>query len=75
MNIIDNYRNLANAIAIQAARDYAEETRPTGKRAIIRQLRSEYMDFITDGLAPMLANALIKDENAVIRRIRSVEEE
>jgi hypothetical protein len=79
MSTIDNYKELGYAIAIQAAKDCekidGKETSPQKRSAIIKSLRSEYMNFITGGMASMLADALRKDWKAVVRRIKNMEEE
>ena len=78
MNIIDNYKQLGYAIALQAAKDYASmdgvETSPARRRVIIKDLRSDYMDLITGGLASLLADALKRDYKTVVARIKSMEE-
>lgn len=74
MTTIDNYKELACRIAIQAAKDY-ERADDAGRAVILKQLRSQYMDFITSGIAPLLADALSKDPQPVIDRIKSMEEE
>ena len=73
---IQCYKNLGCAIAIQAAKDYAAVDATPQKRAhIIRQLRSPYMEFVTGGIAPMLADALKRDHKAVVTRIYHMEED
>ena len=74
MNIIDNYKQLGCAIAIQATKDYARAS-AARRRVIIKDLRSDYMSFITGGIAPMLADALKSDYKAVVGRIKNMEEE
>ena len=77
MNIIDNYRQLACAIAIQAAKDCHSIdgviTSPQKRAAIIKTLRSDYMNFITNGLSSMLADELKRDYKEVVRRIKNME--
>ena len=79
MTDIQNYKNLGCAIAIQAAKDCVSidgrTTTPSERAAIIKQLRSPYMDMITSGLAPLLADALKKDYKAVFKRIKNMEKE
>lgn len=79
MNTIDNYKQLGCAIAIQAAKDCesidGKETSPQKRAAIIKQLRSPYMDFITSGIAPMLADALKRNHKVVVARIKNMESE
>ena len=71
---IQNYKNLGCAIAIQAAKDYASvDATPQKRGVIIRQLRSDWMNFITDGKASMLADALKRDYKAVANTLFSTE--
>lgn len=70
---IQCYKNLGAAIAMQAAKDYAKAETPQARAHIIRQLRTPYMEFITGGIAPMLADALKRDYKAVVNRIYSME--
>lgn len=71
---IQNYKNLACAIAIQAAKDYVDAS-PQQRGHILRQLRSEYMNFITDGKSSMLADALKRDYKAVVSSLINSEVE
>ena len=77
MTLFDNYRQLGFAIALQAAKDCekidGKKTTPQKRAAIIKQLRSEYMDTITEGLASQLADELQKDYMAVVTRIKNME--
>ena len=72
MNLIDNYKQLGCAIALQAAKDY-EKASPAMRRVIIKDLRSDYMDAISCGLSIHLANALRRDATTVINRIKNME--
>lgn len=81
-----NHRNLGCSVAFQAAKDYADTYDPNKcrgfdeymrkilRRDILRDLRSEWMNFITDGKSSMLADALKRDYKAVVKRIYSMEE-
>lgn len=74
MNTNNNYRQLGYAIAIQALRDYFNA--PTKKRQIIlRELKSTWMDFITNGLSVILAEKLEKNPKEVYRNFKKIEEE
>ena len=68
------YRQLACAITHQAVRDYIDATE-RGKKAILRDLRSKYMDFITDGTSLVVADALEKHPKEIEARIRKQEME
>lgn len=72
---IQCYKNLACAIAIQAAKDYADAQNPQQRGHILRQLRSDYMNFITDGKAAMLADALKRDYKKVVETLINSEVE
>lgn len=79
MSIIDNYKQLGYAIALQAAKDYQSiedvETSPAQRREIIKDLRSPYMELVTNGLSIMLADALRRDYKVVVARIKNMERE
>ena len=70
---IQNYRNLAAAICIQAAKDYAKAKTPQARTAIIRQLRSEHMDSISEGKSVLLADALKRDYKTVVSSLMNTE--
>lgn len=71
MNTLKNYKQLGYAIALQAAKDY-EKDNPKERQRIIRELRGEYMDFITNGLSILLADALLRDSSGICRRIENM---
>lgn len=68
MTDIQCYKNLGAAIALQAAKDYAKAS-PAERRWIIKNLRSEYMQSITDGASVLLADALKRDYKRVVKQI------
>ena len=76
---IQNYKNLGCAIAIQAAKDClsieGRLTSPQKRAAIIKDLRSDYMNFITGGISSILADALKRDYKAVVRSLKNSEVE
>jgi ribonuclease-3 len=53
---VENYKSLAYAIAMQAAKDYHRAS-PARRRVIIKELHSDYMNFITNGISSILADA------------------
>ena len=68
----DNHaRELACAITMQAVRDYFA-TGVTAKKqcAILKELRSEWMNFITDGMSLTVADQLEKNPDAIRERVR-----
>jgi hypothetical protein len=50
-------RELACAITMQAVRDYFD-CPESGKKAILKELRSKYMEFITNGTSVIVAEQL-----------------
>lgn len=50
-------RELACAITLQAVKDYFDSPE-TGKQAILKELRSKYMEFITNGTSGIVAEQL-----------------
>ena len=68
-------RELACAITMQAVRDYFA-TGVTKKKqdAILRELRSQWMDFITDGTSIVVAEQLEKNPDAIRERVRRNED-
>lgn len=67
------YKNLGCAIAFQAAKDYFCEDK-YGKKAIIKDLNSPYMDNMTSGLSLILAEQLKKNPDTIAKRINMWEE-
>jgi hypothetical protein len=62
-------RNLACAITMQAVRDYFNTTQK-GKEKILKDLRSEYMDFITNGTSVTVAEQLELHPDEIRERLR-----
>lgn len=67
------YKQLGCAIAFQAAKDYFN-TDKYGKRAIINDLSTPYMECVTDGLSLLLVEQLKRNPKEVAKRIRIWEE-
>lgn len=67
-----NIRNLACAITMQVIRDYFDC--PKQRHQILRDLRSSYMDMLTDGLSVMTADQLERNPEAIRARIRKMKE-
>ena len=54
-----NIRNLACGITMQAVKDYFEaEGQPKKQNTILKELRSKWMDFITNGTSVVVAEQL-----------------
>jgi hypothetical protein len=69
MNTIKNYKQLGCAVVLQALKDFFDGT-DKQKKAIIKQLKSEWMNFISDNLAWRLAEELEKNPKEVKRRFK-----
>ena len=76
-----NIHDLACAIVLQAVRDYftkdkykskdkTEKTFPKKQKRILKDLRSEYMNFITDGLSVVVAEKLESNPKEIRARLR-----
>lgn len=66
----ESCRNLGCAIAFQAAKNYCETKNEATKRAILRALRSDYMDVITDSASIYLAEKLEKEPEVIKERVQ-----
>ena len=75
----ENLRALGVAMIRQAMKEYfgINEPMPSKerKRAIIKELRSEWNDFLTDGLSVMVADQLKKNPKEIKQRFMNAEEE
>ena len=68
-------RNLACAITLQAAKDYfATGVTQAKRQAILKELRSSWMDFITDGTSIAVADQLELRPDEIRARLRRDEE-
>lgn len=64
-----NYRQLAYAILLQAVRDYCKTTSEGTKFKILQDLRSDYMDYITDGMSIVVAEQLEQNPKEIAARL------
>ena len=55
INTTENYRQLGFEVALRAGVDYFQTSSEKQKAKILADLKSSWMDFITDGLALILA--------------------
>lgn len=69
------YTNLGYAIAVQAVRDFIKEESDEEKQEIIKDLRSEWMEWLTDGMSIQLADKLESDAEGAKCRFKEMEEE
>lgn len=66
-----NTREITCAITMQAVRDYfATNATPKKRDTILKELRSEWMDFITDGTSTIVAEQLEKHPKEIAERLR-----
>ena len=61
-------RSLASAITLQAVRDYF--AKPHEQDTILRDLRSSYMDMLTNGQSIVVAEQLVKNPAKIKARLR-----
>lgn len=61
-------KNLGAAVLIQAVKDYFEETAPK-QRVIIRDLKSDWLNFLTDGMSTFVAEKLKSNPEEIRRRL------
>ena len=65
-----NYRQLAFAILLQAVTDYCKTTSESTKFKILQDLRTEYMDSLTDGMSIVVADQLEQNPKEIAARLR-----
>ena len=64
-------RELACAITMQAVRDYfAPNVTEEKQKKILKELRSKWMDFITNGLSITVAKQLEENPDEIRERLR-----
>lgn len=67
-------KNLVAAITLQAVRDYFQST-DGGKKVILKELRSPWMQMLTDGQSEVVAEQLEKHPKEIEARIRRMPKE
>jgi hypothetical protein len=65
-----NIRNLACAITLQAVRDYFDTTSSKKKATILKDLRSSWMNAITNGTSVIVAEQLELHPEEIAARLR-----
>ena len=67
--IDENIKQLSHETIIQAAKDYCIAG-PKGKKMIIKELNSPWMDFFTDGISKVVAQRLQNNEQEISERLK-----
>lgn len=62
-------RNLAAAVVLRAVKDYFE--RPTRQKEILKDLRSDWMDTLTNGTSVNVAEQLEKRPAEIVKRMQA----
>lgn len=65
-----NMRSLAAAITMQAVKDYFRSTKEEKKKAVLKDLRSSWMQMLTDGQSVVVAEQLEKHPEEIRERLR-----
>lgn len=68
-------RQLSASVLLQAVRDYCRAPSETHRITILNELRSPYMDFLSNGMATVVADQLEKNYEAIKARLAYEEEE
>ena len=66
---VSQIKNLAAAVLLQAARDYCYGSEKQ-KQAVIKDLNSPWMDFLTQGQAKVVAQELERHPDEIKERLR-----
>lgn len=73
---IEEIRSLGAAIAYQAVKDYCHpEATQTMKKKILKDLRSGYLNSLTNGTASIVAKQLEINEQEIKQRIRKIKDD
>ena len=70
-----NARQLVAAIMLQATRDYCKEESKPKRNAILKDLRSSHMDFVSNGMSAIIAEQLEKNADEIKIRIMKDKED
>lgn len=65
-----NARQLAAAIMLQATRDYCKSRSESKRAAILKDLRSPHMDFVSNGLSLVVAEGLENHPDEIAERLQ-----
>ena len=73
--IMQGIKDLGARTCLEAAREYCEyNTTPAKKKAIIKDPKGQWMDFLTSGLSKTVADELLKNEKEIAVRLKKIEE-
>ena len=73
--IMQGIKNLGARTCLEAAKEYCENrTTPAKKKLIIKDLKGQWMDFLTNGLSKTVADELLKNEKEIAVRLKKIEE-
>ena len=73
--IMQGIKNLGARVCLEAAREYCEcTTTPAKKKTIIKDLKGQWMDFLTNGVSKTVADELLKNEKEIAVRLKKIEE-
>lgn len=61
--------SLGSAVLLQAAKDYCDAKTPQMKSKIIRELKGDWMIFLTDNFSVVVAEQLQKNEAIIAQRL------
>ena len=67
--IIRGIKSLAAATLVQAAKDYCEALTPQKKQSVVKDLKSPWMDFLTNGTSKNVAEELQRNEKQINKRL------
>ncbi len=65
-----NIHELACAVCLQAVKDYLATTYDSSRKAILKDLRSPWMDMFSNGLSIVVAEQLEKEPEKIKERLR-----
>lgn len=65
-----NLHNLACAVIMQAVKDYLATTSTNSRNAILKDLRSPWMDMFSNGLSVVVAEQLEQNPKEIKERLR-----
>jgi hypothetical protein len=69
-----NARQLIASVLLQGVRDYCKADDEPKRKAILKELRSSHMDFVSNGMSIITAEQLEKNCEAIKTRITNEED-